>query len=223
MKNFNRGGRQGGGGNRFGGGRDFNRGDRGGRDFGRPSMHKAICDECGNECEVPFRPTGDKPIYCSNCFQGKRDGGSSKFGKSDFRKSSFEDKKRYTVVCSKCGKSCEVPFRPAEGKPVYCDECFGKGGSTAHKETGNSNEQFNILSAKLDKIIKLLTPANSAEAAPKTKEAIKEVKTSQPEKPSKKIAAKKPIEKKVAAKEVVAKKVTDKKIVEKKAPEKKKK
>src|SRR3989344_2908023 len=43
------------------------------RDFGdnrgsRPGMHQAICSECGNKCEVPFRPTGDKPVYCSQCF-----------------------------------------------------------------------------------------------------------------------------------------------------------
>jgi len=31
-------------------------------------MHQAECAECGNRCEVPFRPTGDKPVYCSNCF-----------------------------------------------------------------------------------------------------------------------------------------------------------
>ncbi|MFH1564520.1 MAG: CxxC-x17-CxxC domain-containing protein [bacterium] len=216
MKNFNRGGRQGGGGNRFGGGRDFNRGDRGGRDFSRPSMHKAICDECGNDCEVPFRPTGDKPIYCSDCFQGKRDGGSSRFGKKDFRKSNFDDKERYTAVCSKCGKSCDVPFKPAEGKPVFCDECFGKGGGASNKETSHSKEQFEILNAKLDKILKLLTPDVSFETAIKNKETEKEVKISEPKKPSKKAAAKKSVEKMVAIKEVANKKVVAKKPLKKK-------
>ena len=37
-------------------------------------MHRAICSDCGDACEVPFRPTGSKPIYCSNCF--KKEGGS---------------------------------------------------------------------------------------------------------------------------------------------------
>lgn len=36
--------------------------------------YPAICDQCKQNCEVPFRPTGNKPIYCSNCFEGKRDG-----------------------------------------------------------------------------------------------------------------------------------------------------
>jgi CxxC-x17-CxxC domain-containing protein len=31
-------------------------------------MHEAICATCGKSCEVPFRPTGDKPVYCSDCF-----------------------------------------------------------------------------------------------------------------------------------------------------------
>lgn len=81
MGNFQRGGR--GGGDRGGrpsfGGRGG--GDRGGRssfgggrggDRGEITMHKAVCDECHKPCEVPFRPSGDKPIYCNDCFGDKR-------------------------------------------------------------------------------------------------------------------------------------------------------
>lgn len=31
-------------------------------------MHKAVCADCGKNCEVPFRPSGDRPVYCKNCF-----------------------------------------------------------------------------------------------------------------------------------------------------------
>jgi len=57
--------------NRDRGGRDFKRRDSfgGGRDRGRPQMHEAICSDCGKRCEVPFKPTNDKPIYCSECFE----------------------------------------------------------------------------------------------------------------------------------------------------------
>ncbi len=48
---------------------DRNSGRRGGGRSERPTMHKAVCDECGRDCEVPFRPSGDKPIYCSKCFE----------------------------------------------------------------------------------------------------------------------------------------------------------
>ncbi|PKK81557.1 MAG: DNA-directed RNA polymerase [Thermoplasmata archaeon HGW-Thermoplasmata-2] len=30
------------------------------------------------------------------------------------------------AVCSDCGKECEVPFKPTEGKPVYCRDCYAK-------------------------------------------------------------------------------------------------
>ncbi len=30
------------------------------------------------------------------------------------------------ITCSDCGKEAEVPFKPTEGRPVYCQECFAK-------------------------------------------------------------------------------------------------
>ena len=36
---------------------------------GRPrEMHKATCADCQNECEVPLKPSGDRPVYCKECF-----------------------------------------------------------------------------------------------------------------------------------------------------------
>ena len=76
MGNFQGGGNRGGGfrGGNGGGGRPSFGGNRGG-DRGPITMHKAVCDECHKNCEVPFRPSGDKPIYCSDCFSSKRDDG----------------------------------------------------------------------------------------------------------------------------------------------------
>jgi CxxC-x17-CxxC domain-containing protein len=34
-------------------------------------MHKAVCDECKKECEVPFKPTAGKPVYCRECYAKK--------------------------------------------------------------------------------------------------------------------------------------------------------
>lgn len=59
---FNKGGF--GGGNRFGGDRNV-------------VMHDAVCDECKKNCQIPFRPSSDKPIYCKDCFM-KRGGGPSR-------------------------------------------------------------------------------------------------------------------------------------------------
>lgn len=30
----------------------------------------------------------------------------------------------FPAKCAKCGRDCEVPFQPTEGRPVYCRECF---------------------------------------------------------------------------------------------------
>ena len=92
MKNFkNRGGGDRGGFNKrggdrrggFGGGKPSfgGFGGRGGgrdRSFDAPrEMFRATCTECGNSCEVPFRPTGDKPVLCNDCFGGNKDFGNN--------------------------------------------------------------------------------------------------------------------------------------------------
>jgi CxxC-x17-CxxC domain-containing protein len=52
---------------------DFRRGGGGfKRDFGPREMHKAVCSECGQECEVPFKPTEGKPVYCKECYRKRR-------------------------------------------------------------------------------------------------------------------------------------------------------
>jgi len=46
-------------------------------------MYSATCAECGKETQVPFEPRGDKPVYCSSCFESRRSssyGGNSSYG-----------------------------------------------------------------------------------------------------------------------------------------------
>jgi len=35
-------------------------------------MYPVTCAQCGAETEVPFRPSGDRPVYCRTCFQNQR-------------------------------------------------------------------------------------------------------------------------------------------------------
>lgn len=52
-------------------------------------MTQVVCSNCGKETEVPFVPTGDRPVYCSDCFSqmggnsrgggGNRGGGSRRY------------------------------------------------------------------------------------------------------------------------------------------------
>ena len=41
-------------------------------------LHKTICADCNKECEVPFKPSGDRPVYCKECFAKHRTGSSFK-------------------------------------------------------------------------------------------------------------------------------------------------
>lgn len=66
------GGGRGGYGERNGYGRsDSYAGGRGGYG-GERQMYTTTCASCGREAQVPFVPRGDKPVYCSDCFQDQR-------------------------------------------------------------------------------------------------------------------------------------------------------
>ncbi len=54
---------------KFGGQRKFS----GPRRFSGPrKMYKITCAECGKEAEVPFKPSGDRPVYCRECFMKRK-------------------------------------------------------------------------------------------------------------------------------------------------------
>ncbi|WP_048107096.1 CxxC-x17-CxxC domain-containing protein [Methanosarcina barkeri] len=46
--------------------------------------------------------------------------------RGDYRgfRSNSEPREMTKVVCSDCGVETEVPFKPTEGRPVYCRECL---------------------------------------------------------------------------------------------------
>lgn len=112
--------------------------------------------------------------------RGGFSGGRSSFGGSrgDFsRRDDRGPREMFKTTCSNCGKDCEVPFRPTNGKPVYCSDCFEKMGNGGRNEERrpersdfrpqmqsqpqpavSNNAQLEALNAKLDKIISLLEP-----------------------------------------------------------------
>lgn len=107
----------------------FGGGNRGGASM----MHQAVCFECGKDCEVPFRPTGGKPVFCSACFDKKGGSESRVRGGFDGRpERSFE--------------------RDNSFKPRLDDRKFGD-----NKKPSNDGKLDEVI-AKLDKIIRLLTP-----------------------------------------------------------------
>ena len=130
MGNFNRD-------NRSGGGRSFGRrsfGGGGDRDGMRPSMHKAVCAECGKDCEVPFMPSGDRPIYCSNCFEKRRneDGNSGDSGRRNFSRPNFDNRRSFSSGSNRDNA------RPSDN--------------------GQLADQLKSINFKLDKILGVLEP-----------------------------------------------------------------
>ncbi|HPO05584.1 MAG TPA: hypothetical protein PLQ36_00575 [Candidatus Gracilibacteria bacterium] len=109
------------GNNRFGG-RDQK------RNFDSPTMFKAKCDECGSFCEVPFRPSGERPVLCNDCFRGGKEENRG-FGRSRNDKPIFSREN---------------------------DKDFSRSRSESPKSSGVSLEQFNALNQKVDRILEIL-------------------------------------------------------------------
>ena len=124
--------------NRSGNNRSSYRGNSDSRD-GRPPLHDAVCIECGKDCKVPFRPSGSKPVYCSECFETKGGGGDNR---SNQRGS----------------------FRPSFGGRDSGRPSFGGRDSGRPPRQGNSSgpdfskltKNIEVLNNKLDRIISLL-------------------------------------------------------------------
>ena len=102
---------------------------------------------------------------------GGRGGGDRGFGGRDRDSGRGERRpmEMHNVICNKCGKRCEVPFKPTGSKPVFCSECFrqnegsGNGGFNSRSfgagaggQGGMSSEQFKMINEKLDKILRVL-------------------------------------------------------------------
>jgi CxxC-x17-CxxC domain-containing protein len=60
-----------GGGSSYGSGGGYSGG--GGFSRGPREMFDAVCARCGKDTQVPFRPTGARPVYCSDCFRLMRE------------------------------------------------------------------------------------------------------------------------------------------------------
>lgn len=151
MKNFNRGGGFGGdrGNSGFRGGFGGGFGG-GGRGSDRPrEMFRAVCDECGRDCEVPFRPTGARPVLCSNCFEAKN-------GPRPERRSRPDDNTR-------------VRRFERDGSPIETRE---------EKENRNISmlrEEIMKLNEKIDKLVETLSSSVSVEKPAKAKTSKKKV------------------------------------------------
>ncbi|MFT4303541.1 MAG: CxxC-x17-CxxC domain-containing protein [Candidatus Woesearchaeota archaeon] len=103
------------------------------------------------------RGTSSAKKYADRAPRRRESNRGSKLGSRD-----REQKPMVKVKCDECGKSCEVPFKPTEGKPVYCSECFESKpnnrsrDSRNQRSSNNSSSDLKEINDKLNEILCLL-------------------------------------------------------------------
>jgi len=102
---------------------------------------RLTCTDCGTEFvfsagEQEFFATKgfqNKPNRCPDCRSARKaqrgggggGGGSRGYGGAGGGGGGAA-REMYSVTCSSCGQTAEVPFQPRGDKPVYCRDCFAK-------------------------------------------------------------------------------------------------
>ncbi len=79
---------------------------------------------------------------------GRPSFGGPRGGKPSFNKKPWDSRGSdrpvtlHKATCAECGNMAEVPFRPMQGKPVFCKDCFSKnGGAAANDRGGDRNDR----------------------------------------------------------------------------------
>jgi len=151
---------------------NFNRDNysRGNTDRNDRETFRATCADCGKSCELPFKPSNGRPVYCRDCFKKHspeesrgRDSGRGRDagrGRDRFSRDSRGDREMFEAVCANCGANCKVPFRPTEGKDTLCSKCFEEKGGDSRRITNGSGKELSEINAKLDKILEILNFAS---------------------------------------------------------------
>ena len=131
------------------------------RGFERAQMHSATCSKCGKSCMVPFKPTGNRPIFCNDCFKTENANLPRRTDdRSTFAGSDRATRQLFDAICDKCGSRCQIPFQPRPGKQVFCSHCFEQKEKEGmgFQNKPQTNNDLAGLNAKLDRIIELLSP-----------------------------------------------------------------
>lgn len=78
------------------------------------------CAKCnGHISQLPFQPSGDRPVYCADCNRAYRE--SRRNNDNRGPRQMFD----VDVECAGCSaKITQLPFQPSGDKPIYCRECM---------------------------------------------------------------------------------------------------
>jgi CxxC-x17-CxxC domain-containing protein len=103
------------------------------------TLYDAVCDQCGKNCQVPFRPSGNKPVYCSDCFE-QRGGKEGRSDRSGSQRRSF-DREDQTRLQNNTNDAATIKL----------------------------TEKIGVLNNKLDTIISILSTSEAKKIEPEKK------------------------------------------------------
>lgn len=98
-------------------------------DFDILDRVEAQLEALNRKLDILIKQSSQKP---ERSFESRRsfDDRSDRFDRS-------ERPQQHKAVCAECGKSCDVPFKPVSGRPVFCSECFA-----LQQEDGGEKPRF---------------------------------------------------------------------------------
>ena len=81
------------------------------------------CIECGqdfvhsaeDQSRYAERGFANEPKRCRECREKRKAQGGGGGGRA---------RESYEATCAECGVATTVPFKPTQGRPVYCRDCY---------------------------------------------------------------------------------------------------
>ena len=93
----------------------------------------AICSNCGKKCQVPFRPDGEKPVYCKDCF--------------DMPRKAMTGKKKFSASAA----------APRFTNPTSFGPLASAASAVGGKSIADLTRQIAAMNTKIDTMLKILT------------------------------------------------------------------
>ncbi len=108
-----------------------------------------------------------------NFNRGEKSGSGGGFGRRNSGRHGSSrrgggEREMHDAICGNCGNECKIPFKPSDGRPVFCNDCFDKkdgGASSSRRRPKNerrnesrpqNNQQLREVNRKLDEILEKL-------------------------------------------------------------------
>ncbi len=91
-----------------------------------------VCADCSQEfvhsgedqARYAERGFTNEPKRCRDCREKRKARSGPRGGGGGGGGGDRPPRESYEIVCAECGTTTTVPFKPRQGRPVYCRDCF---------------------------------------------------------------------------------------------------